>query len=164
MNDWTRKILPLVQPGASIIWAVFLTFAIVAALNAWGDAILPPDVRNWFEQQHWLSRFAIFCALGMAIWMVAYAIVVQIVAPLHFALDPAHETERSQRRWVRQLRIGTRLRVADNQAPLYCTVSRVDYTNSECFDVTWDDGQKSTVWYLDKDLFDFVPPAPPINS
>jgi hypothetical protein len=57
------------------------------ALTPWADAILPPDVRNWFEQQHWLIRFGIFCALGMAIWMVAYAIVVQIVAPLHFALE-----------------------------------------------------------------------------
>jgi len=164
MNYWTRKILPLVQPGASIIWAGLLTLVIVMALTSWADAILPPDVRNWFEQHHWLIRFGIFCSLGMAIWLAAYAIVVQIVAPLHFALDPAYESERRQRQWVRQLRIGTRLRVADNQAPLYCTVSRVDYTNWESFDVTWDNGQKSTVWYLDKDLFDIVPPTPLTNS
>jgi hypothetical protein len=100
----------------------------------------------------------------MAIWMVDYAIVVQIVAPLHFALDPAYESELRQRQWVRQLRIGTRLRVSDNQAPLYCTVSRVDYMNWEHFDVTWDDGQKSTVSYFDKDLFDIVPPKPLTNS
>jgi len=40
MNYWTRKILPLVQPGASIIWAGLLKLVIVMALTSWADAIL----------------------------------------------------------------------------------------------------------------------------
>src|SRR5262249_10870489 len=145
------------QPGMAHLWATLLAPAVLVALIYLGGAVMPPQVTEWFGQQNWFTKLGIYCAIGIVAWLVASAMVIRVAAPLHFALDPAYETERSQRRRIRQLRTGDRLRVVDRHRAIYGTVSRVDHQKGELFDVIWDDdGHKNTHFYFDIDLFEPV--------
>jgi hypothetical protein len=155
--DRVRKlIVPMVTPEAVILWTGLLVIAIIAAVDYAGAAVLPADLRNGFARLNAPIRIAIFGSVGVTLWLAAYAMVARLAARLHYAFDPACEAQRIRKRWVRQLRIGDRLRPTDRGAAIYCTVSGIDSKKGETFEVTWNDGHKNTLSYLDADLFDDV--------
>jgi hypothetical protein len=154
MNRVRKLIVPMVTPEAVILWTGLLAIAIIAAADYTGAAVLP-DMRNWFAQLNVPIRIAIFGGVGVTLWLAAFAVVGRLAARLHYAFDPAYETQRMRKRWVRQLRIGDRLPLTDGTAT-YGTISGIDSKTGETFEVTWNDGHKNTLSYLDAALFDEV--------
>jgi hypothetical protein len=149
-----KLIVPIVTPEAVTIWTGLLVLAIVVVAEYMGDAVGRADMPTWFGQLSAPVRIAIFASVGVTLWLAAFTVVARIAARLHYALDPAYETQRMRRRWVQQLRIGDRLRLSDRGKAVYCTISQVDSKKGETFEVIWNDGHKNTLSYFDADLFD----------
>jgi hypothetical protein len=156
MNKVKKLIIPIVTPEAVIIWTGLLVIVIMVAADYMGAALLRAEMRNWFGQLSAPIRIAIFGSVGITLWLVALTVVSRIAARLHYAFDPASESQRKKKRWVQQLRIGDRLRRTDSDKTVYCTISRIDSQDGETFDVTWSDGHKNTLSYFDVDLFDEI--------
>jgi hypothetical protein len=146
----------MVTPEAVIIWTGLLVIAIMVVADYMGAAVLPADMRNSFGQLRAPIRIAIFGGVGVTLWLLAFTVVARIAAGLHYAFDPAYESQRKKRRWVQQLRIGDRLRLTDRDKAVYCTISRIDPKEGETFEVTWSDGHKNTLSYFDADLFEKI--------
>jgi hypothetical protein len=156
VNKIKKLIVAMVTPEAVIIWTGLLVIAIMVAADSLGAAALRADMRNWFGQLSAPIRIATFSGVGVTLWLVAFAAVSRIAARLHYAFDPACESQRKKKRCVQQLRIGDRLRLTDRDKTVYCTISRIDSKEGETFDVTWSDGHKNTLSYFDVDLFDEI--------
>ena len=121
----------MVTAEAVILWTGLLVVAITAAADYTGAAVFRADMRNWFGQLSAPIRSAIFVSVGVTLWLVAFTMVSRIAAWLRYSFDPAYESQRMQRRWVQQLRIGDRLRLTDHDKDVYCTISRVDAKKGE---------------------------------
>ena len=156
MNKVRKVIVPMVTPEAVVIWTGLLVIAIIAAAEYTRAAVLLADLRNWFAQLNVPIRIAVFGGVGVTLWLAAFTVVARIAARLHYAFDPAYETQRTKKRWVRHLRIGDHLRLIDRGRAIYCTISGIDSKKGETFEVTWNDGHKNAFCYLDADLFDEV--------
>jgi hypothetical protein len=156
VNRLKKLIVPIVTPEAVILWTGLLVIVIVVAVQHIGGAVLQADMRNWFGQLSEPIRIAIFSGVGVTLWLLAFTAVSRIAARLRYAFDPAYEIQRRKRRWVQQLRIGDRLRLAGRDKAVYCTISRIDSKEGETFEVTWSDGHKNTLSYSDADLFDDI--------
>jgi hypothetical protein len=122
----------------------------------WGGAELRVQMRNSFGVLSAPVRIATFGSVSVTLWLVAFTVVSRVAARLHYALDPAYESQRKKKRWVQQLGIGDRLRVTDCDKATYCTISRIDSEQGETFEVTWSDGCKNTLSYCDADLFEEI--------
>lgn len=146
----------MVTPEAVIIWTGLLLIAIMVAVGYMGGAALRAEMRNSFGQLSAPIRIVVFGGVGVTLWLLAFTVVARIAARLHYAFDPAYESQRIRRRWVQQLRIGDRLRLTDHGKVVYCTISGIDAKKGETFEVTWNDGHKNTLSYSDVDLFDEI--------
>jgi len=146
----------MVTGEAVILWTGLLVVAITAAADYTGAAVLQADMRNWFGQLSAPIRIAIFVSVGVTLWLVAFTVVSRIAAWLRYSFDPAYESQRMQRRWVQQLKVGDRLRLNDRGKGVYCTISGIDPKEGKTFEVTWNDGHKNTLSYFDADLFDEI--------
>ncbi len=156
MKKVKKLIVPMVTPEAAIIWTGLLVIAIMVLGFYMGGAELRAGMRNSFGELNAPIRIAIFGSVSVTLWLVAFTVVSRIVARLHYALDPAYESQRKKKRWVQQLRIADRLRVTDRDKAIYCTISRIDSKQGETFEVIWSDGHKNTLSYFDVDLFDEI--------
>jgi hypothetical protein len=156
MNRVRKLIVPMVTPEAVILWTGLLVTAIVAAVDYTGAAVLRAEMRNWFAQLNAPIRIAIFGGVGVTLWLAVFALVARLAGRLHYAFDAAYEMQRTRKRWVRQLRIGDRLRLTDGGTASYCTISGIDSKKGETFEVTWNDGCKNVLSYVDAALFDEV--------
>jgi hypothetical protein len=111
-----------------------------------------------------LLMFAIYFACWLAAYVVAFILVANVAAPIHYALDPAYATERENKRRVKQLLVGQRIRVADAKGEDRATITRVD-ASGETFDLTWDeDGHTNTLWHFDLDLIELNPEPSTLTS
>jgi hypothetical protein len=156
VNRLKKLIVPMVTPEAVILWAGLLVMMIMVAVQHMGGAVFQAGMRNWFGQLSAPIRIAAFSGVGVTLWLLAFTVVSRIAARLHYAFDPACETQRKKKRWVQQLKIGDRLRLTDRDKAFYCTISRIDLKEGETFEVTWSDGHKNTLSYFDVDLFDDI--------
>jgi len=156
VNKVKKLVVPMLTPEAAIIWTGLLVIAIMVLAFYLGGAELRAQMRNSFGELSAPVRIAIFGSVSVTLWLVAFTVVSRIVARLHYALDPAYESQRKKKRWVQQLGIGDRLRLTDRDKAIYCTISRIDSEQGETFEVTWSDGCKNTLSYFDADLFDEI--------
>lgn len=157
MNSATKWIVSFVHPRNGNFWAGLLTVGIIAGLSHWHEAWLNPRVEDWLSHQNGLTKFAGYFACGIGVYMVALIVIASVTGPIHYAIDPAYATERAQKRRVKQLKIGDRIRVTDGKDPECCgTVTRVSPTG-ESFNVTWDDdGHTNALWHFDVDIVELV--------
>ena len=56
--------------------------------------------------------FVIYFACWFAAYVVAFIVVANVAVPIDYAVDPAYATERENKRRVKQLRVGQRIRVS----------------------------------------------------
>jgi hypothetical protein len=156
VNKVKKLVVPMLTPEAAIIWTGLLVIAIMVLAFYMGGAGLRAQMRNSFGELSAPIRIAIFGGVSVTLWVLAFTVVSRIAARLHYAFDPAYESQRKKKRWVQQLGIGDRLRVTDRDKVIYCTISRIDSEQGETFEVTWSDGCKNTLSYFDADLFDEI--------
>jgi hypothetical protein len=87
-----------------------------------------------------------------------------LLFPIHFVLDPAYATEREQKRRVKKLRIGDRIRVTDGRSLFghegYGTVTDVT-SNGEYFRITWDETGPDTLPLSFRDIDEIELKNPP---
>jgi hypothetical protein len=113
MNSATKWIVSFVHPRNGNFWAGLLTVGIIAGLSHWHEAWLNPRVEDWLSHQNGLTKFAGYLACGIGVYMVALIVIASVAGPIHYAIDPAYATERAQKRRVKRLKIGDRIRVTD---------------------------------------------------
>ena len=139
------------------IWIYIISFGIIAVLAYWSDVWLPTDMAVWLSRQSDFIKLAVYFAAGFVVFVIAMIVAGNVLALIHFAIDPAYAAERAQRNRVKKLKIGDRLCVTDARGEDRATVIRVDPAG-ESFDVVWDsDGYKNTQFYFDVELFDRLP-------
>ena len=149
-----NTLIALVGPNYWFAWISLLWIGVTAGLRYWSDVWLPTETANWLDHQNGLIKFAVYCTSGIVLYIAAFITVMKIVSPIHYAIDPAYETERAQKRQVKKFKIGDRIRVTDRKGEDLGTITRVIPTG-EYFDVTWDDdGQKTTHSHFDVEDFE----------
>ncbi len=150
MGSINKSIVVLVSPVMVVVWASIIAVAIVVGLSQW------PDSETWLATQSRFLTFVIYFACWLAAYMVAFILVANVAVPIDYAVDPAYATERENKRRVKQLRVGQRIRVADAKGQRRAAITRVD-ARGENFDLTWDDdGHTDTLWHFDLCLVELI--------
>ena len=158
MGSISERTAFLVSPAMAVVWASIIAAAIVFGLRRW------PGSDAWLADQSRFFTFAIYFACWFAAYVVAFIVVANVAAPIHYAVDPAHATERQNKRRVKQLQVGQRIRVSDAKGKDHGTITRVD-PSGENFDITWnDDGHTNTLWHFDLDTIELVSEPPSSRS
>ena len=96
MKKVKKLIVPMVTPEAAIIWTGLLVIAIMVLAFYLGGAELRAGMRSSFGELSAPIRIAIFGSVSVTLWLVAFTVVSRIVARLHYALDPAYESQRKK--------------------------------------------------------------------
>lgn len=147
-----KWIVPLVRPDSGLVWTNLLYMGTIIGFNYWSDW-LPTEITDWLGHLSSLTKYAVYFGGAIVLYIVVLIIVMKIVSPIHYAIDPAYAAEREQKRKVQKLKVGDRVRVGDRKGEIRGTITRVIPTG-EYFDVTWDDGCKRTLSYFDVDDFE----------
>jgi hypothetical protein len=98
-NKFTKWICFVVHPHSLIghYAAMIVAFGAIAALALWHNDRLD-RLQDWFANQNGISQ----AAIGFAAVFVAYSIALfcigSVFAKIHYAIDPAYETQRAQKR------------------------------------------------------------------
>ena len=105
----------------ALIWLPpIIATAIVFGLSSW------PPIESWLANQSAIFTLAFYLVGGIAAYVAACIVMAIIIAQIHYALDPAYATERENKRRVKQLQVGQRIRVADAKGEARGTITRVD--------------------------------------
>jgi hypothetical protein len=156
MNSATEWIIYLVRPGRILFFASLISFGLIAVLSHWHKAWLAPQAEDWLSHQDGFTKFVIYSACWIVAYLVVLIIVARVASWIHYAIDSSYTTERAQKRRVKQLKNGDRIRVADFKGEDGGTVTQAEPTG-EHFHVTWDDdGRTSTLCYFDVDIIELV--------
>jgi hypothetical protein len=81
------------EPGAAV-FATLLFVGIVFGLDHWHQAWLDPEVENWYNLQSEIIKSIIFFTGCFVSYAVSWIVVILIVAPINYALDPIYAKER----------------------------------------------------------------------
>jgi hypothetical protein len=152
INGIAKWIVPLVRPDSGLVWTNLLWIGTIIGFRYWSD-LLPTEIANWLGHQTGLTKYAVYFAGAFVLYIVALIIVMKIVSPIHYAIDPAYAAERAQKRKVQKFKIGDRVRVSDRKGEIRGTITRINQTG-EYFDVTWDDGHKTNHSHFAVDDFE----------
>jgi hypothetical protein len=97
VNKVKKLIVSMLTPEAAILWTGLLVIAIMVLAFYMGGAELRAEMRNSFGVLSAPIRITIFASVSVTLWLVAFTVVSRIVARLHYALDPAYESQRKKK-------------------------------------------------------------------
>ena len=84
----------LTRETVATVYVTLLFVAIVFGLDHWHQAWLNSEIENWYNLQSEIIKSIIFFTGCLVIYVVVWIVVILIVAPINYALDPKYAKER----------------------------------------------------------------------
>ena len=83
----------LTRETVATVYVTLLFVAIVFGLDHWHQAWLNPEIESWYNLQGEIIKSIIFFTGCFVIYVVVWIVIILIVSPVNYALDPKYAKE-----------------------------------------------------------------------